>query len=119
GCVDGFKRTNLELRVVSCAASRTGAERAAPASLQLPSHFLRVPSARLGRMPRESLDAPDDLPEEVLRQASDRHKRQTAFTTMEVRRKVWASPGPMLTGGGHAPRAGQRTAFRCPPRPRR
>jgi len=27
---------------VSRAASRTGAERAAPASLQLPSHFLRV-----------------------------------------------------------------------------
>src|SRR5262245_65934731 len=70
-------------------------------------------------MPRESLDAPDDLPEEVLRQASDRLKRQPALTTMAVGRRVWASPGPMLTGGGHAPGSGQRTAFRCRPRPYR
>src|SRR5262249_59065148 len=85
-----------------------------PASLALPAG---VPAARLGGMPRESVDAPDDLPEEVLRQASDRLKRQTALTTMAVGRRVWTSPGPMLTGGGHAPGSGQRTAFRCRPRP--
>lgn len=50
-----------------------------------------VPSARLGRMPRESLDAPDDLPEEVLRQASDQPEASDALTTMEVGRRVWAS----------------------------
>ena len=55
-------------------------------------------------MPRESLDAPDDLPEEVLRQASDqpeasdRMKRQTALTTMEVGRRVWAAPRPDAHG---------------------
>ena len=34
----------------------------------------------------------NDLPEEVLRQASDRLKRQTALTTMAVGRRVWTSP---------------------------
>src|SRR5438132_39707 len=35
-----------------------------------PPHSLRGPSARSGRMPREALDAPEDLPKQAARQAA-------------------------------------------------
>ena len=46
------------------------AETRPPGSSHSASPFLRVPSARSGRVPRQSLDAPDNLPKQALRQVA-------------------------------------------------
>jgi hypothetical protein len=46
------------------------AETPPPGSSHSASPFLRVPSARSGRVPRQSLDAPENLPKQALRQVA-------------------------------------------------